>query len=280
MGSSTREALAGMTLVPGIYDAFSAMIAERVGHRIVYYGSFAAQASALGMVDARFITMTEMVEHTRRIVEAVNIPVLVDMENGFGNALQVQRTVAAFEAAGAMGGHLEDHEFGKHTRFDSVVVPTPVMIDKITAALEARKSPDFKIIARTDALQRLGLEDAVDRLGAYAEAGADMVFMAGAGTRELEALAKAVRVPIVNTNAYGNAQVDGPVWEALGVRFVLFFATALQVIYPALAALFASLKAQQLPVSEGITLAELEQFMDYDAYQEKASRLLARSLPE
>jgi 2-methylisocitrate lyase-like PEP mutase family enzyme len=265
-----------LRLVPGVYDAFSAKAAAEAGHELLYFGSFAAQAALFAAVDARYITLTEMVEGTRRIVEAVPVPLLVDLENGFGGPLQVQRTVRAMEAAGAVGGHLEDHEFGKHTRLPTVLVPTEAMVDKILAAREARRSPDFVLIARTDALGRYGRAEAIRRLVAYEAAGADMVFMAGAGTEDLRELGRAVSVPIVNTDLYGNAAFDPAAWEAAGVRLVLAFGTALGAVLPVLRRLYALMRAGRLPDEGPAALAEVERFLGYPAYEAWAARWLWR----
>lgn len=266
----------GLRLVPGVYDAFSARAAAEAGHDLLYYGSFAAQAALFATVDARYITLTEMVDGVRRIVEAVSVSLLVDLENGFGGPLQVQRTVRAMEAAGAVGGHLEDHEFGKHTRLPTVLVPREAMVDKILAAREARRSPDFVLIARTDALGRYGLREAVERLAAYEAAGADMVFMAGAGTEELRELGRVVSVPIVNTDLYGHAVFDPVAWEAAGVRLVLCFGTALGAVLPVLRDLYGTLRAGRLPADGAAALAEVERFLGYPAYEAWAARWLRR----
>jgi 2-methylisocitrate lyase-like PEP mutase family enzyme len=266
----------GLRLVPGVYDAFSARAAAEAGHDLLYYGSFAAQASLFAQVDARYITLTEMVDGVRRIVEAVPVPLLVDLENGFGGPFQVERTVRAMEAAGAVGGHLEDHEFGKHTRLPAVLVSPEAMVDKIHAAREARRSRDFVLIARTDALGRYGLDEAVKRLVAYEAAGADMVFMAGAGSEELRELGRAVAVPIVNTDVYGHAAFDRAAWEAAGVRFVLCFATALGAVLPVLRQVYGLLRTGRLPSDGQAALEAVEHFLGYPAYEEWAARWLRR----
>ena len=173
----------GIIVAPGAYDAVSARLVERAGFPAVYIGSYATAASRLGLPDAGLVSMREMVDHAAAVVGAVQgIPVIADAENGFGSAVTLWRTVNEFERAGVAGIHLEDHVFGKHLPVTGRVLSKAEMVEKVRAAVEARRDPDFVIIARTDAgwLRGAGgLDEAVDRCLAYGAAGADMVFPAG-----------------------------------------------------------------------------------------------------
>lgn len=169
----------GCTAVPGVYDALGANLAEKAGFEAVYLGSFATAVSTLGQPDVGSVTMTEMATHAKNIANSVNIPLIVDAENGFYHAANIWRTVREMELSGAAAIHVEDHEFGKHTDLPPVALDTDKMCNKIKAALDARLDPDFMIIARTDiAWITMDLDEMIARANAYLEAGADAVFLA------------------------------------------------------------------------------------------------------
>ncbi len=177
-----RELLAreGLIVAPFIMNALHARIAESVGMEAVYMTG-AGTAAEKGFPDVGMLTMTEMVTNARYIANAVNIPVICDADTGYGNALNVQRTVREYEAAGVAGIHLEDQVFPKKCGFfaGKQVVPMTEHAQKIRAALAARTDPDFVIIARCDAYAVTGWEDTVQRCRAYRDAGADLVFVDG-----------------------------------------------------------------------------------------------------
>jgi 2,3-dimethylmalate lyase len=166
-------------LAPGVYDAMSARLVEQAGFPAVYMSGFGVTASLLGRPDIGLLTMTDMVGAARRIVSAVAIPVIADADTGYGNAINVIRTVEEYEAAGVAGLHLEDqvtpkrcgHMAGKQ------VVPVEVMTDRIAAAAAARQDPDLVLIARSDAVAPEGVDAAIDRVLRYRDAGADMLFL-------------------------------------------------------------------------------------------------------
>jgi 2-methylisocitrate lyase-like PEP mutase family enzyme len=166
--------------VPAIYDALSARIAERIGFRAIGLGGFLVAASRLGGPDVGQLTMTEMVDHLRGIAGAVSIPVMADADTGYGNPLNVRRTVESYEAAGAQAIVVEDQVWPKkcgHIPGPRQVIPAVEHQKKIRAALEARRDARTVIIARTDARGPLGFDEAVARARAYAEAGADGIFL-------------------------------------------------------------------------------------------------------
>ncbi len=167
----------GVRLTPSTTDALTARLIAEAGFEIAYMGGNATTASRLGTPDVGLITMTEMADQAARIVDATGLPVIVDADTGYGNALNVQRTIRTFEATGAAGLHIEDqispkkcgHFAGKQ------LISCNEMVGKVKAALDERSDPDFLIIARTDAIAVDGFDAALDRLAAYEEAGADMV---------------------------------------------------------------------------------------------------------
>jgi 2-methylisocitrate lyase-like PEP mutase family enzyme len=169
-----------MIVAPFIMNALHAKIAEAVGFEAVYMTG-AGTAAERGFPDVGLLTMTEMVTNAKYIANAVDIPVVCDADTGYGNALNVQRTVREYEAAGVAGIHIEDQLFPKKCGFfeGKQVVPLEEHVQKVRAALDARTDPDFVIIARCDAYAVTGWEDTVGRCRAYKDAGADMVFVDG-----------------------------------------------------------------------------------------------------
>ena len=166
-------------IAPGCYDALSARIVEATGHNCVYMTGFGTSASLLGLPDMGFITMPEIIDNARRIAGAVNIPVIADADTGYGNPLNVYRTVKEYERSGVAAIHIEDQTFPKrcgHLEGKEVVDPEE-MVQKIKAACDARTDDDFKIIARTDARAVMGLDDAIVRARKYYKAGADIIFV-------------------------------------------------------------------------------------------------------
>ncbi|MHA1377430.1 MAG: isocitrate lyase/PEP mutase family protein [Candidatus Helarchaeota archaeon] len=170
-----------LIMIPGAFDALTAKIIEEQGFQACSMSGFGTSVSQFGLPDRGFVTLTEMVQTASRIVDAINIPLIADAETGFGNALNVVRTVQQFEKAGVAGIHIEDQVWPKrcgHMAGKSVI-EVDEMVSKIKAAVDSRKNRNFVIIARTDALAPLGFDAAIERCKIYAEAGADIIFMDG-----------------------------------------------------------------------------------------------------
>jgi len=172
-----------MVVAPFVYDALQAKIAERVGFEAVYMTGFGT-AAARGFPDLGLLTMSEMVENVRTIARSVQIPVICDADTGYGNPVNVWRTVNEYERAGAAALHIEDQVWPKRCGFlaGKQVIPQDEMVPKVRAACDARHNPDTVIIARTDALAVNGWDDVVRRATAYREAGADLIFVDGIRT--------------------------------------------------------------------------------------------------
>jgi methylisocitrate lyase len=176
-------------VLPGAHDALSARLVQDAGFDAVYIGSYGTAAAAYALPDVGLLTLGELTEQAQRVCRAVSIPVLADAEAGFYEAVNIWRTVDAFERAGVSGIHIEDHGGGKHTPLGRSLLPLDVVLARLKAAIAARTNPDFKIIARTDAVWVLGdVEEAVRRMQAFAEAGADLVFPTGIGCQDLAAI--------------------------------------------------------------------------------------------
>ncbi|GAB89157.1 isocitrate lyase/PEP mutase family protein [Gordonia rhizosphera] len=184
--SRLRAALEGgrPVVAPGAYDSLTARLAESAGFEAVYMTGFGTAASLLGRPDVGLITASEMTDNARRMVAAIDVPLIADADTGYGNAINVIRTMQDYERAGVAAIQLEDqvapkrcgHMAGKQ------VVPAGEMVAKIAAAVDARTDPDLLIIARTDAIAVTGVEDAIDRARRYADAGADLLFVEAPGS--------------------------------------------------------------------------------------------------
>ena len=237
-----RQLLAadGLIVAPFIMNALHARIAESVGFDAVYMTG-AGTSAERGFPDVGLLTMTEMTANARYIANAVDIPVICDADTGYGNALNVQRTVREYEAAGVAAIHIEDQVFPKKCGFfeGKQVVPMDEHIQKIRAALDARRDPDFVIIARCDAYAVTGWEDTVRRCRAYREAGADLVFVDGIkSAADLELYARDLSdLPRMYNGDLANTQEVA----AMGYKLMICGST-IWLIYRQLRDAFAELK--------------------------------------
>ena len=219
----------GQTIVaPGVFDSLSARLVEEAGFPAVYMTGFGTSAALIGRPDVGLLTMTEMAGNAGRIAACVDIPVIADADTGYGNPLNVIRTVGAYEAAGVAGIHIEDQVAPKKCGHleGKQVIPAEEMAQKIRAAVEARTQPEFVIIARTDARAVEGLERALQRGRMYLEAGADVLFIEALTTEaEAEEAVRAFpRVPLLFNWAEGGKTppVSLARLHELGYRIVIF----------------------------------------------------------
>jgi 2-methylisocitrate lyase-like PEP mutase family enzyme len=216
-------------VVPGAYDAVSARLVEQAGFPAVYMTGFGVSAARLGLPDLGFAGLAEMVDHARNLVSAVSIPLIADADTGYGNALQVRRTVQQYEMAGVAGLHLEDQATPKRCGHlaGKQVVPAEEFEGRVRAAVDARLDPDLLIIARTDAIAVTGFEDAVGRAEAAARAGADVLFVEAPRTAEqLQAVTAALGSmrPLMANMVEGGRTPLMPArdLQALGYALVIF----------------------------------------------------------
>ncbi len=224
-----RELLAspGIVPAPGAYDCLSAAVIERAGFPVVYMTGAGTSISRTGYPDIGLTTMSEMVANAAAIARTVSVPVIADADTGYGDVLQVQRTIREYERAGVAGIHIEDQESPKRCGHldDKRVVPQEEMVRKLHAALDAREDDDFTIIARCDALAVTGWDDALRRCEAYVEAGADVLFLEAIQTRE-QAMDVTGRfdVPVLYNFVETGKSPLLPVseLEALGFKLVIF----------------------------------------------------------
>jgi len=229
MGLRERLAEPRILLAPGVSDALTAAIAADAGFEALYVSGAAIAYTRLGRPDIGLLSMTEVADHVARIADRVATPLIVDADTGYGNALNVQRTVRAFERAGAAMIQLEDQAFPKRCgHLDGKgVIPMAEMVGKIRAAADARRSAETLILARTDAVAIEGLEAALQRARAYAEAGADALFVEAPRTREdlarVVAALAGIRPLLANMVEGGKTPVlSAPELEAIGFRIVIF----------------------------------------------------------
>lgn len=193
-------------VVPGAYDCVSARLVERAGFQAVYMTGYGTSASRLGLPDLGFAGLAEMADHARNMASAVSIPLIADADTGYGNALNVHRTVRMYETAGVAALHLEDQVLPKRCGHlaGKQVVPLEEFAQKIRAAVEARTDPDLLIIARTDAIAVTGFDDALRRSEAAVQAGADILFVeAPTSEQQIETVARTFDTPLLFNYAPG-----------------------------------------------------------------------------
>jgi len=274
-GKLLRDAWSGPAFaIPGVFNALVAKMAERLGFRAVYL-SGGALSAAYGVPDVGLLTLSEFVQEACIIAQATNLPLLCDADTGFGEALNVERTVRQFENAGVAGIHLEDQQLPKrcgHLSGKSLVEPV-TMAAKIRAAVAARRDPSFVIIARTDARGVTGFDDAVSRAKAYLQAGADAIFPeALESAEEFAAFAKAVPATLLaNNTEFGKSpNLDVAEFGKLGYCMVLFPLTTLRAALKSAGDTLADIQAhghQRDRLGQMLTRAELYDLLNYKDYE-------------
>lgn len=262
----------GIIVAPGAPDAITARIIERAGFDVCYMGGNAAVASLLGVPDIGLATFTDMLGHAENIADCINIPLFCDADTGYGNVNNVIRTVQKFEKAGVVGIHLEDQVSPKKCgAMDGLkLISIEEGAEKIRAAISARRDPNFVIIARTDARATLGLDDAIKRVQAYEEAGADMVYIEMLQSKEeVERLVSSVSVPVFfdalesTTDFFPSNQE----LEDMGVKMVIHPMSAILYTASALSRFMRDLKQNGNTKSyrpEMLTLHDYEKLLGID----------------
>jgi 2,3-dimethylmalate lyase len=256
-------------VAPGAYDALSARLVEQAGFDVVYMTGFGSTAALAGRPDVGLLTGTEMVDNARRIAAAVDVPVIADADTGYGNAINVVRTVQSYEQAGVAGIHLEDQVLRKKCGHMSgkAVIPADEMVGKLRAAVAARRDPDFLLIARTDAAAVEGLSAALDRARAYAAAGADALFVeAPTSEDDVARVASELRgvAPLVFNWAEGGRTPPVPLARIaeLGFALVLFPIGTLLAATAGIRRLLATLRADGTPSAAMSELPSFDMFTD------------------
>jgi 2-methylisocitrate lyase-like PEP mutase family enzyme len=264
---SRREA----TIIAGAANGFFARIIEDIGYEAVYVTGAGVANMYLGAPDIGLTTLTEIADHVSAIADAVALPLLVDADTGFGNPVNMVRTVKVLERAGAAGLQIEDQLFPKKCgHFDGKqVVPLDEMLAKIKAAVDTRRDSDLQIVARTDARAILGLQAAIDRAGAMIEAGADVTFVeAPISAEELAEIARSLSVPQVANIVFGGLtpELGQQKFGELGFGCVLYANAALQ------AALKASHDVLQALKREGSLASVADRLAGFDIRQQTVAK--------
>jgi 2-methylisocitrate lyase-like PEP mutase family enzyme len=257
----------GQLIMPGVYDALSAKIASRAGFEVIFITGYSLSASLLGEPDFGILTQTEMLAAAQRICSVTDTPVIVDADTGYGNAINVIRTVEELIRLGAAGMFLEDQVWPKrcgHMR-GKQVISLDEQIKKLRAAIQAKKGRDFYIVARTDARQALGLEEAIRRGKAFKEVGADAVFIEAPETKEeMREIARQVPGPLVaNMIERGVTPLMRPdELRELGFALVVWPLAPLYSVAQSLTEVYTTLRQQ------GSTQAIINKLMPFDAFNE------------
>jgi methylisocitrate lyase len=270
--------------VAGAINAYAARMAEAVGFRALYLSGGGVAANSLGIPDLGISSMEDVLTDVRRITDATTLPLLVDIDTGWGGAFNITRTIRSMIKAGAAAVHIEDQVGQKRCghRPGKELVPAGEMVDRIKAAVDARSDEQFVIMARTDALASEGLTSAIERAQAYVTAGADMIF--AEAVTELSQYAefkRAVRVPILaNITEFGKT----PLWTreelgAAGVDIVLYCCAAYRAMNAAALKVYEAIRAEGtqrgvVPLMQ--TREELYRYLDYHAYEAKLDALFVK----
>lgn len=270
--------------VVGTINAYCAMLATQAGYRALYLSGAGVANACFGLPDLGMTSATEVAEEIRRITAVTDQPLLVDADTGWGHAFTIARTVRQFTAAGAAGMHLEDQQGAKRCghRPNKALASTEEMVDRIKAAVDARPDPQFVIMARTDAIAELGVDQAIERAQRYVEAGADMVFAEALQTLEDAAkFAHHVPVPILaNITEFGKT----PLWtvdelRGAGIRLALYPLSAFRAMNQAAVEVYATLRhsgTQQALLGRMQTREQLYQYLNYHAFEQKLDQLFEK----
>lgn len=273
-------------ILPGVFDALSARIVEKIGFDAMFQTGYGSSATLLGLPDFGFLNAGETIDNARRIIRSVNLPVIVDIDTGYGNPLTVWRTVSDLIAYGASGVFLEDQLWPKrcgHMKGKEVIT-SEEFLPKLKAAIDARNGREFVIVARTDARAPLGLDEAIERGKLYYKEGADVIFVeAPLSEKELKEIATKIHAPLV-ANMIENGvtpNLSANLLQQMGYRIAVFPLSGLYGAAYAMKKIFSDLKQTgstqicrdiMMNFGEFNELIELQKFMDMD--QKYSSRAL------
>jgi 2,3-dimethylmalate lyase len=252
---------------PGVYDAITARIAQKAGFEAMFQTGYGTSAALLGMPDYGFIGSTETIENARRICKSVSVPVIVDADTGYGNPLSVWKLVNELEAVGAAGIFLEDQKWPKRCGHMSgkEVIAKEEYSEKLRAAVDARKSNDFIIVARTDARATEGLDDAIERGLLYKDIGADAIFVeAPKSVDEMKKIGKSIKAPLVANMIEGGATplLSSSELHKMGFNLILY---PLSVLY---ANTFATMQILKELRKSGTTAKLKDKLVNFDQFNE------------
>jgi methylisocitrate lyase len=284
-GARFRAALAAESplQVVGTITAYAGLMAKRVGYKALYLSGGGVAANSLGMPDLGISTMEDVLTDARRIVDATQLPLLVDIDTGWGGAFNIGRTIRSFERVGVAAVHMEDQVGQKRCghRPGKEVVPKEEMVDRVKAAVDARTGKDFVLMARTDAAAVEGVDSAIERAVAYVEAGADMIFPEAMKTLDdYRRFKAAVRVPILaNLTEFGSTPFfTTDELKSANVDIALYCCGAYRAMNKAALNFYEVTRregTQKSVVPAMQTREELYDFLGYHAYEDKLDELFA-----
>ncbi|GAA61471.1 methylisocitrate lyase [Pseudoalteromonas sp. BSi20652] len=269
--------------VVGTINAYTAMMAEKMGHQAIYLSGAGVANASFGMPDLGMTSLDNVLEDIRRITGASDLPLLVDADTGWGGAFNIARTVKEMTKAGAAGFHIEDQVAQKRCghRPNKEIVSQGEMVDRIKAAVDAKTDNDFYIMARTDAFQKEGLNAAIDRAAACVEAGADAIFAEAVhDLADYQAFAKAINVPILaNITEFGQTPIyTKEQLSDVGVEMVLYPLSAFRAMNKAALNVYSAILnegSQQSQIENMQTRSELYDFLDYHTYENTLDTLFS-----
>ncbi|TLX95599.1 MAG: isocitrate lyase/PEP mutase family protein [Thaumarchaeota archaeon] len=262
---------------PGVYDAITAKIAQKVGFEAMFQTGYGTSASLLGMPDYGFIGSTETIENARRICKAVSVPVIVDVDTGYGNPLSVWKIVNELETIGAAGIFLEDQKWPKRCGHmaGKEVIPKEEYAEKLRAAIDARKSKEFIIVARTDARATEGFDAAIERGLLYKEIGADAIFVeAPKSVDEMKKIGNSIKAPLVANMIEGGATplLPSDQLHKMGFNLILY---PLSVLY---ASTFATIEILKELKESGTTSKLRKRLVNFDQFNNIVELLKFRKM--
>ena len=269
--------------IVGTINAYTALLAERAGHKAIYLSGAGVANASFGLPDLAVTTLNDVCEDIRRIASATDVPLLVDADTGWGSAFMIARTVREMTWAGAAGCHIEDQVAVKRCghRPGKALVETGEMSDRLKAAADGRIDDDFVIMARTDAHAVEGQQAAIDRAGAYVDAGADMIFAEALVTlEEYKQFTDVIKVPVLaNLTEFGKTPLfTTEELAAVGVAMTLYPLSAFRAMSAAALSVYETIKndgTQQAAVDSMQTRMELYDVLGYQAYEDKLDELFA-----
>jgi methylisocitrate lyase len=284
-GSNLRKAIeAEIPLqIAGTINAYCARLAERAGFKAIYLSGAGVANASFGVPDLAITTLNDVCEDTRRVTAACPLPLLVDADTGWGSAFNIARTIRELARAGAAGCHLEDQEQAKRCghRPNKAIVSALEMVDRIKAAVDARPTDEFVVMARTDSVASEGLQAAIERAGAYVEAGADMIFPeALSALEDYRGFTKNVRVPVLaNLTEFGKTPlftVDE--LREVGIRLALYPLSAFRAMSLSATQVYDTIRrqgTQKEVVAQMQTRDALYEVLNYHAFEDKLDQLFS-----
>ncbi len=269
--------------IPGTINAYTALMAEQVGYKAIYLSGGGVANASYGLPDLGMTSLNDVLDDVRRITAATELPLLVDIDTGWGGAFNIARTIRDMTAAGAAAVHIEDQVAQKRCghRPNKAIVSVAEMVDRIKAAVDAKTDGDFVVMARTDALSVDGFDAAVERAGAFAEAGADAIFAEAMTEIEMyQAIVKAAGIPVLaNLTEFGQTPLyTTEELAGVGIDMALYPLSAFRAMNKAALNVYREIREQgtQAAVVDTMqTRMELYDFLGYHEYEKKLDRLFA-----